>query len=254
MSRTSKIGSNLPATFLHGFTQTAESWMPVVRSLALDVAPTLLDAPGHGSNTDGRKSLTETARDIADAMPEGMLVGYSMGARMALHTALLAPTRVTRLVLISGTGGIDDEQERSQRRRDDENLALRILQIGVPAFIEEWLALPMFSGLSTEASNIPERLRNTAEGLADSLRFAGTGTQSPLWNDMGNLAMPVLIVAGADDHKFVNNAKRMHEQIPTSTLRIVPNAGHTVHLEQPQVFAELLHDFVSSGNSEKQTD
>lgn len=241
----------MPATFLHGFTQTANTWLPVLESLPIALAATLLDAPGHGSNTVGTKSLTEIADDIAKTMPEGMLVGYSMGARMALHAALIAPSRVKRLVLISGTGGIDDEQGRLTRRQSDEALALQIEEIGVPAFIEQWLQLPMFSGLNDQTANIDERLRNTSKGLADSLRFAGTGTQQPLWDSMRQLSMPVLILAGAKDEKFVAQAQRMHALIPQSTLRIVENAGHTVHLEQPHVFGELMQEFVASDHGEK---
>lgn len=253
MDRRHMVHEAIPATFLHGFTQTANTWLPTVESLPFDISATLIDAPGHGANINGKKTLTETAHSIADAMPTGLLVGYSMGARMALHTALIAPSRITQLVLISGTGGIDDEQDRLQRRDADAALASRIVEIGVPAFIQEWLAMPMFSGLSAHTAQITERLRNTAEGLADSLLFAGTGTQEPLWDDMHRLTMPTLILAGADDHKFVAHAQRMHAQIPQSILRVVPNSGHTVHLEQPRVFADLVGSFIASGNSEKQT-
>ena len=244
------VGNGIPITFLHGFTQTANTWIPVLDTLSPDIAATLIDAPGHGSNINGKKSLTETAHDIAAAMPNGMLVGYSMGARMALHTALLASSPVNRLVLISGTGGIDSETERAERRQADEQMASRIKEIGVPSFIDEWLSLPMFANLGTAAANIPERLRNTAEGLADSLTFAGTGTQTPLWDALPQLTMPVLILAGANDTKFVAHGQRMHELIPNSSLHVVPDSGHTVHLEQPSVFAEILQTFISSGDGE----
>lgn len=234
------FGAGPPATFLHGFTQTSKSWMPVIELLDQHLSCTLFDAPGHGKNTQGQRTLSECGDDIALSMNKGILVGYSMGARMALHTALQHPEQVTHLVLVSGTAGIDDEAERQQRVKNDTELAARIELIGVPSFIDEWLALPMFSGLTPEKSQREERLRNTAVGLADSLRFAGTGMQHPLWDVLPTLRIPVLIIAGKEDAKFAQLAQRMHELIDSSTVAIVPESGHSVHLEATPVFVEIL--------------
>lgn len=239
------IGNGPPVTFLHGFTQTGRTWLPVIEALDNRMTSTLIDAPGHGDSTNGQRTLYETAQDIAGVMSPGALVGYSMGARMALHTALIAPHKVTTLVLISGTAGIDSAEDRQIRRDSDRVLAQHLIEIGVPDFIEEWLALPMFSNLHRGDANIPERLRNTAQGLADSLTYAGTGTQDPLWDRLHTLKMPVLIIAGADDHKFVAHAQRLSGLIGESTLHVVANAGHTVHLEQKKVFCEIFRSFVA---------
>ena len=232
-------GSGIPATFVHGFTQTRSSWFPVVSRLR-GIECTLVDAPGHGGSPDGGRSLWQCADDIAETMPRGALVGYSMGARMALHTALSHPGHVTALVLVSGTPGIEDTAERDTRRASDNTLADRIEQIGVPSFIDEWLSNPMFAGLSDETSMRPQRLTNTSLGLADSLRHAGTGTQDDLWPRLGELTMPVLIVAGGLDTKFADIARRMHAILAGSTLDILQSAGHTVHLEATEKFAKLL--------------
>lgn len=238
------VGDGLPVTFVHGFTQTGRTWLPVVERLRHDIAATLIDAPGHGDSADGKQTLEMSAQSISNVMPAGCLVGYSMGARMALHAALHAPQKVTSLVLISGTAGIDSDEVRQLRRDSDKALSQHILDVGVPSFIKEWLELPMFSGLREEDANIPERLRNTAQGLADSLNYAGTGTQNPLWSRLHTLEMPVLIISGADDEKFTSFAKRMADLIPSPTLCVVPNAGHTVHLEQKSVFTSVFNEFV----------
>jgi 2-succinyl-6-hydroxy-2,4-cyclohexadiene-1-carboxylate synthase len=234
------LGSGTSATFLHGFTQTAHSWDPVVEQLTSYLGCTLLDAPGHGNTPDGRRTLSQCGDDIARSMPTGILVGYSMGARMALHAAIQHPEKVTHLVLVSGTAGIANDAERQQRVVSDTELAARIEAIGVPTFIDEWLALPMFNGLTPDKSQREERLRNTAIGLADSLRFAGTGTQHPLWDTLPSLRMPVLIIAGEKDEKFVQLAQHMHELIESSTLALVPESGHSVHLEATTTFVEIL--------------
>jgi 2-succinyl-6-hydroxy-2,4-cyclohexadiene-1-carboxylate synthase len=232
-------------TFVHGFTQTSRSWNHVIDVLSPHFSCSSLDAPGHGGSINGKRTLPECGDDIAESMTAGILVGYSMGARMALHTALQHPEMVTKLVLISGTAGIDNPSERSSRRASDNELAERIMSIGVQQFITEWLALPMFSGLTSETAQVSERLRNSPEGLSHSLRFAGTGTQEPLWNRLRELSMPVLLIAGENDEKFVQLARRLHEHMLSSQLEIVHQSGHTVHLEQPKEFIRLLTEFAS---------
>jgi 2-succinyl-6-hydroxy-2,4-cyclohexadiene-1-carboxylate synthase len=238
------IGNGSPATFLHGFTQTSHSWSHLVEKLPF--TSTLIDLPGHGDSPDGRRSLTQTAEEIADAMPAGCLIGYSMGARMALHTALQYPHKVSALVLVSGTAGIRDNDERTARRLSDIELATHIQELGVPAFIDEWLSQPLFAGLNSVTNQRADRLRNHAVGLADSLRFAGTGTQEPLWDQLHMLTMPVLLMCGTKDTKFHTIATEMGASIPSSTCVAIDGAGHTVHLEQPERFADELLRFTAS--------
>jgi 2-succinyl-6-hydroxy-2,4-cyclohexadiene-1-carboxylate synthase len=177
-------------------------------------------------------------------MKAGILVGYSMGARMALLVALQHPEMVTQLVLISGTPGLKTQSERAARQKSDNELADRIETIGLSAFLDEWLALPIFSGLSNETNQRDDRLRNTTQGLADSLRFAGTGTQESQWPKLHQLSMPVHLIVGELDEKFKSIAIEMKPMISTSELRVVENAGHTVHLEDPTTTAQLLDSII----------
>lgn len=239
----STTGSGPNVSFVHGFTQTRDSWNDVVSELTTFTC-TSIDAPGHGDSGDGRRSLVECGDDIAETMPDGVLVGYSMGARMALHTALQHPYKVEKLVLVSGTAGIDDDNERAQRRISDNALADRIEAIGVADFINEWLSNAMFADLSTEAAQIPNRLKNTARGLANSLRFAGTGTQTPVWDSLHQLQMPVLLITGENDQKFTLLAQRMNAEISHSQLVTIPSCGHTVHLEKHQAFIDAFKRFL----------
>ena len=231
--------------FVHGFTQTKESWDRVIDALGAAHQCTAIDAPGHGTNPDGRASLAECGRQIATTAGKCALVGYSMGARMALHAALAHPGQFTKIVLVSGTAGIDDPDERHQRRLSDENLADRIELIGVPAFIDEWLANPMFAGLPADPAQRAQRLANTAKGLADSLRHAGTGTQEPLWERLASIDVPVLVVTGAEDGKFDALGRRMASLIPHADHVSVHGAGHAVHAERPDEFVDLLRRFLA---------
>ena len=235
----------MPVTFLHGFTQTCDSWSPVLARLQ-GVQATLVDAPGHGSNAQHTLGLRETARAIAEVMPRGVLVGYSMGARMALHVALAAPEIVRALVLVSGTPGVEDEAERRARRAADDALADRIEEIGSARFVDEWLANPMFSALPEEHAQRPARAANPAAGLAGSLRSAGTGTQENLWPRLGEVTCPVLVVTGSLDAKFAAIGERMASAFPHAELRCIPGAGHTVHLEKVDDFCSVLSDWIST--------
>ena len=203
-----------------------------------------LDAPGHGTNLDGERSLPQCADDIAAVVQPGILVGYSMGARMALHVALQHPKMVSQLVLISGTPGLSTEAERTARRNSDNDLADRIEQIGTSAFIDEWLALPIFAGLTDSTNQKDSRLRNSAKGLADSLRFAGTGTQESQWSHLHKLSMPVHLIVGETDAKFTAIANDMQPLLQSGHVTVVPKVGHTVHLENPTVVGKLLDSIV----------
>jgi 2-succinyl-6-hydroxy-2,4-cyclohexadiene-1-carboxylate synthase len=230
-----------PLVLVHGFTQTARCWGPIDDGLRQTHGLVAVDAPGHGGSSAADLDLVAGGSAIVATAGPGTYVGYSMGARFCLHAALAHPDQVSRLVLISATGGLDDPDERAARRRSDDALANHIEDIGVPTFLDEWLALPLFAGLPAERSHRDERLENTAAGLASSLRRAGTGTQEPLWGRLGSLTMPVLVVAGAEDPKFTVLAERLVASIgPNAELTVVPGAGHTVHLEQPEAFQAVL--------------
>ncbi|MGZ4716002.1 MAG: alpha/beta fold hydrolase [Acidimicrobiales bacterium] len=231
---------------VHGFTQTSACWSPVDDPLAGLGDVVAVDAPGHGTAAAVELDLPDGARYVVDAGGRGTYVGYSMGARFCLHAALARPDLVERLVLISGTAGLDDAADRADRRASDEALADHLLDVGVPAFLDEWLALPLFAGLPPERAHRAARQANTAAGLASSLRLAGTGTQVPLWDRLPELVVPVLVVAGADDAKFVDLARRMATAIgPNAELAVVEGAGHTVHLEQPDRFLDVLLPWLS---------
>lgn len=230
--------------FMHGFTHTRTSWDRVAGAFADRYDTLTVDAPGHGEAGGLRMDLPTAAEWLEPIGGSATYVGYSMGGRLALHLALARPTIVTRLVLVSSTAGIADAAGRTARRADDEQRATEIERDGVAAFLERWLALPLFAGLPEDAARFGERQANSAEGLASSLRLAGTGAQSSLWDRLGELPMPVLLVAGALDAKFAAIAEQMAAAIHSAELAIVPDAGHVVHLERPAEFVGVLRDWL----------
>ena len=231
---------------IHGFSQNRNCWGPLASDLATDHEVVRIDAPGHGRSSEFHAGLRTGARLIADQGGRAIYLGYSMGARFALHLAVANPELVERLVLVGGTGGIDDPEARAERKRNDEAMAVRLERDGVDRFLEAWLAQPLFSRLSEEMQFLEERRENTVEGLAESLRQAGTGSQDPLWSRLSALVMPVLVVAGADDGKFSAEGARLQQCIgANATLELIPDAGHAAHLEQPDLVVAVLRRWLA---------
>jgi 2-succinyl-6-hydroxy-2,4-cyclohexadiene-1-carboxylate synthase len=219
--------------FVHGFTQTASSW-DEVRALLPDHASVAVEVPD-------RLAFVETAAALAIEGGSGEWVGYSMGARLCLQVALDHRARVERLVLVSGSPGIADPAERAARARADDELARSVERDGVGAFLERWLEQSMFATLTRRRAGLAERAAgNTAGRIACQLRALGQGAQPSNWARLAELRIPVLVVAGERDAKYVELAHAMASTITGARVEIVPNAGHACHLEQPEAIAHLL--------------
>jgi 2-succinyl-6-hydroxy-2,4-cyclohexadiene-1-carboxylate synthase len=183
---------------------------------------------------------------VAEQGAKADYIGYSMGARLALHIALLHPDSVRRLVLISGSPGLRTNAEQIERQRSDEQLAREIRQVGVSQFVSKWLSNPMFANLVSTEGDIKDRLRNSVDGLVSSLTMSGTGSQQSLWDRLSELSMPVLLIVGENDQKFRQINSEMKNLISSQTeLVIIQNAGHAVHLEQPKQCVSVIANFLS---------
>ena len=248
--RLSNQGASQKIALLHGFTQTRRSMHGLINEmngLSTLFSAMSVDAPLHGESQHVATDVAGAADALVDTCGTAIYLGYSMGARICLHAALQHPTEVQALVLISGTAGIIDPTQRQHRQDADNELANHVEQIGTPQFIAEWLSKPMFALLPDNPQDIAQRCTNTALSLATSLRMCGTGTQESLWEALPTLSMPVLLIAGAHDEAFCQHARRMHELIGSSaTLQIVQDAGHSVHLEQPQTTAKIVCDWLAT--------
>ncbi len=240
-------GQGPPLVLVHGFTQTRRCWGPEADALAVDHEVVRVDAPGHGHSSDVEVGLVAGARLIAEQGGSATYLGYSMGARFCLQVALDHPDLVRGLVLLSGTAGIEDDDERTARREQDRATAARLEAEGLDDFLDGWLRQPLFARLPPERSFREERRANSVAGLASSLRRAGTGSQEPSWHLLQRLAMPVLVMAGEHDAKFVALAERMAAEIgANATLAIIEGAGHTAHLEQPERVLGALRPWLAA--------
>lgn len=239
-------GSGPRIVLVHGFAQNHACWGDIAPALAIDHEVLRVDAPGHGGSADVRADLATTADLLAEVGGPATYLGYSMGGRTVLHLALARPEVVQGLVLVGATAGIDDPIEREARQVADDALAVAIEVDGVDAFLDRWLALPLFAGLDERTAFRAERATNTAAGLASSLRLAGTGAQEPLWDRLGEIEAPVLVVAGEEDEKFSALGRRLADGLGGSpTFTTIAGAGHSAHLEQPAAFLSALQPWLT---------
>ena len=219
--------------FVPGFTQRAGSWSAVIERLPADVEAVALDVPDD-------LDFVSTAHALGEEGGRAAYVGYSMGGRLCLQLALDRPELVAGLVLVSASPGIADPTERSARRSSDEQLALDIERDGVDAFLERWLAQPLFASLPSDAAGLDDRRRNTVARLAHQLRGLGQGAQASLWPRLHELHLQVQLVVGGLDTKYTRLAVQMASEMQQARVSTVAGVGHAVHLEQPDVVAHLL--------------
>ena len=234
-----------PLVLLHGFAGTRRSWQPVAERLGTQrYRPLALDLRGHGDAAHARPVTPAacTADVLAASGGRFALCGYSLGGRLALHVALAAPERVTRLILLATTAGIAGPSERAARRRADEALAAEIERSTIEAFADRWIAQPLFAGTPPAVVRAwrADLARNVPAGLAAALRGLGPGAMAPLWDRLPELDVPATVVAGARDPAYLVLAERLASALPRAELVVVPAAGHGLAREAPGAVAGLL--------------
>ncbi len=246
---------------LHGFTGDGTTMLPLLESVR-DGRPVMVpDIVGHGESEVPAYDEPYTMASVVDQVlsligprPPGSvhLVGYSMGGRIALSIAARAPWYFASITTISASPGIADPSDRAARAVKDGELASRIESIGVDAFVEEWLALPLFSPYLAAldppslAETVAQRQTNTAAGLSRSLRGTGTGSMPPVWDALASLRSPLLAIAGALDERYVEIANTMATLAPNGAAKLVADAGHVVHAEKSSLVSTLLSEFLTS--------
>jgi 2-succinyl-6-hydroxy-2,4-cyclohexadiene-1-carboxylate synthase len=257
---------------LHGFTGDVSTWedrghprtpakgpiRSVLGDAWTDYRIVRVDLIGHGRSdapTDAaRYSMGHAVSDLVAVLAHlgiarTAMLGYSLGGRVALHLALAAPQRLWALVCESASPGIEDIDERAARVAADAALADSIERDGIEAFVDRWQAQALFASQSRLPAAVLEaqrrvRLSQSPRGLANSLRGMGAGAQEYLLPRLASLDVPSLFIAGALDERYAAMAPRLTATVPGAEQRIVPDAGHAVHLEQPAAFAAIVGDFL----------
>lgn len=250
------IGAIEKIVFLHGFTGSSATWDEVITLLPSSVEILTIDLVGHGQTS----KPTDFTRYYAEEQIEDLhelfqllgwshftLVGYSMGGRLAL--AYAAKYSVDKLILESSSPGLVNEKERVTRKQADELLAERILSEGISAFVDFWEDIPLFhsqKSLSMEKQQAIrlERLAGSEVGLSNSLKGFSTGIQPSYWGNLEVMKVATTIVTGDLDRKFYEIALEMKKLLPNSKHVHISNAGHAIHVENPELFATIVKDII----------
>lgn len=242
---------------LHGFTGTGQTFQEAPTYLS-DVNLLTVDVIGHGqteSPTDLEAyGMPVVCQHLTSLMAQlGLasvhVLGYSMGARLALAWAVAEPRLVASVILESGSPGLQDQTERSARKKADEALARRIEKEGIPSFVAYWETLPLFATqkklpLAKQEGVRQERLSQSPIGLSNSLRGMGTGQQPSFWEALVTLTQPVYCLTGDLDLKFCQIAQEMTSKGPTISHDTLPQVGHCLHLEAPVLFYQSVASFL----------
>jgi len=231
---------------LHGFMGSGNQFEHLIPELVAFCNPITIDLLGHGQ-TEGaelhyRFSTKEQIADLAKLIGEQLkiplfLYGYSMGARLSLQLALFRPDLIKGLILESGTFGIEGETERQARQALDARRSDAIMG-NFEGFLKEWAEMPLFStssadeGLLNQVKEVQQK--QDPFWLANSLQGFGTGTMPCVRNRLGEMPMPVQLLVGEKDSKFLHINQQMKKEIRNSELAVVKEAGHRVHLDQPE--------------------
>jgi 2-succinyl-6-hydroxy-2,4-cyclohexadiene-1-carboxylate synthase len=240
---------------LHGFMGNGNDFNAVISLLSAKFDCLVVDLPGHGNTQvnggDEFYSFVNTAKGLIDWLEElnikrCFLVGYSMGGRLALYLALHYPQYFQKVILESASPGLKTEKERNQRYLSDLKLAEKLEKIDLEYFLKNWYDQPLFKTFKTHpdfSTILARRLQNDPIELAKSLRWMGTGNQPSLWDKLSTSQIPLLLLVGELDEKFIKINQEMANLCSTARLEIVSGCGHNIHVENPQSWVKVVQEF-----------
>ena len=238
---------------LHGFLGCPESFQDVVGILGEAIAPYAPTIYGHGGHPEAESTCdfeSETARLLclverhAAAKPVH-IAGYSLGARLALAMLIRAPRLFHSATLISARRGLDSTEERKRRWASDLGWAQRLRNQQLSDFLDVWESQPIFSAVLRFAPDRlrwlrEQRLRHDPEALAQSLLGLSLAKMPSYSDELSRVRVPVTIVAGASDRKFVELGEDLQSRLPNGNLIVVDGAGHQLPIERPDAVAAAI--------------
>jgi 2-succinyl-6-hydroxy-2,4-cyclohexadiene-1-carboxylate synthase len=240
--------------FLHGFLGCGEDWLPIAQHLEPGYYSTLVDLPGHGESEVPERGdysvddVVEAVAGIISDLRQPVLIGYSMGGRVALATAVRYQKNLGGLVLEGAAPGLQTENERIERVELDDSRAEELLRMGTREFVSKWYQAELFSSLQDNPEKLATLLAlrsiGDAENLASTLRNLSVGRQESLWDSLDDLTLPVLLIAGELDSKFVATNNMMAERMRNVEAAVIADAGHNTHFEQPESYLRCLVDYL----------
>ncbi|MDJ0706585.1 MAG: 2-succinyl-6-hydroxy-2,4-cyclohexadiene-1-carboxylate synthase [Leptolyngbyaceae cyanobacterium MO_188.B28] len=245
--------------FLHGFTGSSRDFLTLPGEILNQYRCLMPDLPGHGrtqvktaANTFQPEGQVTLLQQWLNALGQTRfhLFGYSMGGRLALQFAVRHPQLLNSLILVSTTAGIRHPELRQKRARSDLQLAQTILNTEPVDFLTWWVSQPLFQGIADQgedfiAQEVNRRLPIHPEGLANSLKSFGSGVMPHVWSQLGQITVPVLVIVGSRDSKYLSIATELVDLMPNARLEILETT-HAPLVESPDALWEKVADFLSS--------
>lgn len=249
---------NYSILFLHGFTGSANEWREISEKINPAFNKIALDLIGHGKSSSPPAARFYKIDEIVKQLlfvveylkiKDLILCGYSLGGRAAISFASAYPEKVSALILESTSAGIKDNAERKIRSESDEQLADYIDSHSIEEFVNSWLENELFSSLkqlpAETFQNLKDsKLKNSNIGLANSLRGFGTGVMPYFGSQIKKMKFPVLLISGRLDSKFTKLNRVLSKQFANGKHKIIDNAGHNVHIEEPAKFVSTINRFL----------
>lgn len=245
------VGEGKPLVCFHGFSESGSTWDGIG---VTGYRMIRIDSMGHGTSARPTEltpyEIGQMLKDIhtllyAVAGERYALLGYSMGARIALLYALEYPHEVTHLILESGSVGIEEEGERQARYVADCALAERIRAHDMTWFSETWAKLEIFKTQEGLPAKVQQQIRgrrllNSPHALAFTLEGSGQGTMPYVGHRLSELTMPICYISGELDTKYTAIGAKHFKYVH----RIVPKVGHNVHVEAPEAYRQIVKQFL----------
>ena len=247
------IGEGESTLFLHGFMGSSNDWINIANSF--HGKKILVDLPGHGKsiNLDDYEmefeNVVNELRKIIEQKVNGKvnIVSYSMGSRFAIALTCKYPELIDKLIIESGTAGIDDSIEREKRKENDKVLAQKIRTIELSDFLNDWYNLILWGNIKNHPKYnemINSRLKNNKEEIARSLELMGTGNQKSYWEEFKNINSEILFITGENDQKYSGIGNQLRDINQKVRLQIINDAAHNVHFEKENIFTQIIKEFI----------
>jgi 2-succinyl-6-hydroxy-2,4-cyclohexadiene-1-carboxylate synthase len=238
---------------LHGAVGSAGDWRAFASLLAkrgigsravdlwrfLDCAAMPLTAFGAALNAEAGGEVTRGGARI--------LLGYSMGGRLALHALLSEPHPWSAAVIVSAHPGLEDPGEREARRASDAAWAAAALTGNWSDFLASWNAQPVLGGTAVRDDRADRQLAQRRREIARSYVDWSLGAQQPLWDKLPGIRIPVLWIAGENDARYLDLARRATSLLPMARLAVAPAAGHRAPWEADAWMADEIAGFLRNG-------
>jgi 2-succinyl-6-hydroxy-2,4-cyclohexadiene-1-carboxylate synthase len=249
---------------LHGFTGSGRDWESIIPGINKNYSSFTIDLPGHGRTGTLHNPLDYSISSIISSIHQvitsvssgkAILLGYSMGARAALSFAVHFPALLDGLILESGSAGIESHQLREERLIEDRKLADFIEKTKIEKFVDHWMNMEIFNTqrrFSNEKLKLlrEKKLHNSRKGLADSIRGFGAGSMPPLYDQIKKISSPVLLISGELDSKYTELNSLLLPSFSNAEHKIIKNAGHNTHLEEPAGFISAVNQFLEKINNQ----